>query len=141
MRPRKPIDFNTAPSEFTEENIQKMAKELGSGKLKLPRVQWSDDLVTGLRVMINKSGLITWHTAYTIGESRPLLKIGSFNKGDKEFLTLEDARHLTKVIQTLARRGTDVQESLHRRLIAELKRDGVNWEGAMAPPPSKRRGA
>jgi hypothetical protein len=109
------------------ENIEKIAKDLATGKLKLPRVQISDDRVTGLRIMINKSGLITAHAAYTIGASRPLIKIGSFNKDDPEYITLEEARHLTKTIQALAAKGIDVQEGLHRSMIRGLKEKGTAW--------------
>jgi hypothetical protein len=132
VRARKKLEIPKEPSPFTEENMRLIATDLASGRLKVPngRVQMSDDRVTGLRVMVNKSGLITWHAADTIGESRPLLKIGTFNKGDPEFLTLAEARELTKTIQALARKGTDVQESLHRRLIRELKEKGANWRPA-----------
>lgn len=115
---------------FTMENIEGIARDLASGKLKLPRVQISDDIVTGLRVMINKSGLITAHSAYTVGENRPFLKIGSLNKGDPEYISIAEARELTKTIKALGDKGIDVQEGLHRRLIRELKREGTKWRPA-----------
>ena len=127
MRPRKQIAIPNEPSPFTAKNLKDIARDLASGKLKLPRVQISDDMVTGLRAMVNKSGLISFHAAYTIGGSRPLLKIGEMDKKSPEYISIEDARHLTKTIQALADKGIDVQEGLHRRLVRELRDQGTNW--------------
>ena len=81
----------------------------------------------GLRAVIRKTGAVTLHAAYTIGDSRPLLKLGDLDRKSPEYVSIEDARELTKSIQHLADRGIDVQEGLHRRLISELKTQGSRW--------------
>lgn len=128
MRPRKQLEIPEQPDVFTETNLIAIAKDLATGKLKLPRVQISDDRVTGLRAMVNRSGLISFHAAYTMeGGSRPFLKIGELDPKSPEHMTIEEARQVTKTIQALASKGMDVQEGLHRRLIREIRRDGVKW--------------
>lgn len=84
-------------------------------------------MVVGLRAMCHKSGLIAFHVSYYVGDKRPFMKIGTFNEGDPEFMTIEDARHVAKTIIALGEKGIDVQEGLHRRLIRELKEKGTNW--------------
>lgn len=145
MRPRKKLE--TQPSEetrFDKATMVKILKDLQTGRLPLPRVQISDDMVTGLRAMINKGGTkqnpggsIALHAAYAVGGSRPLVKLGEIQDGAEEPITIEEARELTKVIQELGDQGIDVQEGLHRRLWAELRRDGVHWRPNLAPVPAK----
>lgn len=127
LRPRKHLDVVDEPSKFDEVTLFKLAEDLEKGRIPLPRVQVSDDIQTGLRAMVNKSGLITLHAAYTIGGSRPFIKIGELDKKSEEHITIAQARTLTKTIQALADKGIDVQEGLHRRLIRELKAQGTAW--------------
>jgi hypothetical protein len=127
VRPRKALEISDTQEVFTESNLQQIANDLANGKLKLPRVQVSDDRVTGLRAMVNKSGLISLHAAYTIGASRPLVKIGELDPKSPEHLTIEEAREVTKTIQALARKGIDVQEGLHRSMIRGIRKEGVKW--------------
>lgn len=120
-----------APSDsrFTKENIMGVAKDLATGRLPLDKTQLADDMVTGLRATVMKTGLITWSVQYDVGESRPFMKIGQFNdpKAD-DYLTLEQARELTRTIKALGAKGINPQDGLLKRLIFELLRDGVNWK-------------
>jgi hypothetical protein len=104
-----------------------VAKDLQSGRLPLDRTQISDDMVSGLRAMINKSGLISLHASYYVGDARPYLKLGDLNADSEDHISIEDARHITKVIKALGAKGIDVQAGLNKRLIRELKRDGTSW--------------
>ncbi len=138
MRPRKKLDIPNEPSQFTKKHMLSLLADLQAGKLPPPRVQISDDMVTGLRAIVNQTGIISLHAAYAVGGSRPLLKLGELQPGSDEPITIEEARELTRAIQELGSRGIDVQEGLHRRLMAEIKRDGVNWRYALSPPPVKK---
>ncbi|KRQ11888.1 hypothetical protein AOQ73_05635 [Bradyrhizobium pachyrhizi] len=77
--------------------------------------------------MIHKSGLISFHCSYYVGENRPFMKLGDLNEDSPNHITLDDARDLTKTIKALGEKGIDVQEGLHRRLIKELKKEGLKW--------------
>ena len=114
------------PSKFTEKLLHQMSKDIQSGAIPLtkkqPWVNIGDDRQTGLRAIIRKSGTVTFHAMYQIGESRPMITVGHFPD-----TTIEEARHLTKVVRSLADKGIDVQEGLHQRLLKELERDGTNW--------------
>jgi len=114
-------------SRFTEETLEAVAKDLKSGRLPLQRTQVSDDLVAGLRAQILRSGLISYHVSYYVGDKRPFVNIGSANKGEPDYLTVTEARQIAKTIKALGDKGIDVQEGLHTRLIRELKRDGEKW--------------
>lgn len=145
MRPRKKLESQpTEETRFDKATMMKILKDLQTGRLPLPRVQISDDMVTGLRAMINRGGTkqnpggsIALHAAYAVGGSRPLVKLGELQDGAEEPITIDEARELTKVIQALGDEGIDVQEGLHRRLMSEIRRDGINWRPNLAPAPAK----
>lgn len=147
MRPRKKLETQPdSDTRFDKPTMMAILKDLQTGRLPLPRVQISDDMVTGLRAMINRGGTkqnpggsIALHAAYTVGGSRPLVKLGELQDGAEEPITIEEARELTKVIQALGDEGVDVQEGLHRRLMSELRRDGVNWRPTLSSPPPKTK--
>jgi hypothetical protein len=146
MRPRKKLETQPADeTKFDKPTMLKILKDLQTGRLPLPRVQISDDKVTGLRAMINRGGTkqnpggsIALHAAYAVGGSRPLVKLGELQDGAEEPITIDEARELTVVIQELGEKGVDVQEGLHRRLMTELRRDGANWRPNLAPVPAKK---
>lgn len=117
----------TTSRKFTVEALEGLAKDLKSGRLPLERTQISDDMVTGLRAMVNKSGLISFHASYYVGGNRPFIKLGDLNRDSPDYISLEDAREITKTIKALGNKEIDVQAGLHRRLIRELKRDGTSW--------------
>jgi hypothetical protein len=127
----------TEPSKFTEEALNKLQKDLQSGRLPMNRIQVSDDMVTGLRAMVTKDGDISYHCAYNLGDSRPFIKIGTAHKGHPEHITIETARYRARTIKALGNRGIDVQDGLYRRLFQELDRDGEAWKPALAPPAKK----
>ena len=123
------------PSRFTKENLEAIAKDLKSGRLPLMRTQISDDHVTGLRALINKSGLISFHASYQVGSKRPFCVIGDLNEDSHYHISIDEARQITKTIKALGDRGVDVQDGLHKRLVFELLRDGEKWR---LPPMPKR---
>lgn len=125
---RKKIGVPSEKSRFDEATLLAVGKDLASGKLPLERVRVSDDVVTGLRAVVNKSQLVTLHCSYEIGENRPFILLGSLNADTDNHITIKEARELTKTIKALAAKGIDVQDGLHRRLIRELKRDGASWK-------------
>lgn len=114
------------PSKFTANVLAKMAKDVQSGTLPVPKkspwLSFGDDRVPGLRAIIRKSGAVTFHAMYNIGDSRPMILVGSFPE-----TSIEEARHLANIVRGLARMGIDVQEAMHPRLLKELERDGMSW--------------
>lgn len=116
------------PSKFDQKTLEALAKDLQAGRLPLDRVTVSDDMVTGLRAVVYKSGLITFAISYHFDNERPFLKLGSLNKDADDHISIQDARELGKTVKSLAAKGTDPQSGLHRRLIKELLRDGANWK-------------
>lgn len=95
----------------------------------MERIQISDDMVTGLRAIVTKGGRISFHASYHFGDSRPFITLGEYNvpKSHPDYISIEDARELTKTIKTLADKGIDPQDGLHRRLIRELREQGPKW--------------
>jgi hypothetical protein len=126
MARRRPIP-KASESQFNEETLLRIAEDMKSGRIPLPRTQLSDDMVTGLRAMIFRNGAITFNVSYFVGESRPFIKIGSLHKGDEDHISLTEARQIAKTIIALGAKGIDVQDGLHRRLLRELKKDGEKW--------------
>ena len=117
-----------APStKFTPERLEAFARDLKSQRVPLERQQISDDIVVGLRAMIHKTGLIAFHVSYYVGDKRPFIKIGDFNKDSPDYISLDDAREVAKTIKALGEKGIDVQDGLQRRLIRELKDKGTSW--------------
>jgi hypothetical protein len=125
--PKRKALRSVEESRFTEANLAAMAKDLKSGRIMLDRTVLSDDLVVGLRAVIRKDGDVAYHASYTLGDGRPFLKLGMLDAKDPDHISLAEARELTKTIKALADKGIDPQQGLHKRLIAELKRDGSNW--------------
>ncbi|XUM19798.1 hypothetical protein ACRAVF_19220 [Bradyrhizobium oligotrophicum S58] len=124
---RKKIGVPAEKSKFDATTLLNIAKDLQAGKLPLERVRVSDDMVVGLRAVVNRSGLVTLHASYEVGENRPFMLLGSLNKDADNHITIEEARELTRTIKALADRGIDVQDGLHKRLIRELKEQGTRW--------------
>lgn len=83
--------------------------------------------MVGLRAMIHKTGLIAFHVSYYVGEKRPFMKIGDFNKDSPDYISIEDAREIAKTVKALGDKGIDVQDGLQRRLVRELKDKGTAW--------------
>jgi hypothetical protein len=104
-----------------------VAKDLKSGRLPLARQQISDDMVVGLRAVVNRSGLISFHVSYYVGDKRPFMVIGDLNEDSDKHLSITEAREIAKTIKALGDKGVDVQDGLHKRLVRELKRDGLQW--------------
>ena len=124
---RKKIGVPAAKSQFTEEMLLQAAKDLSSGRLKLERLRISDDMQVGLRAVINRSGLVTLHCSYEVGEHRPFILLGSLNKDAANHISIDDARALTKTIKAIGDKGIDIADASNRRLLKELKRDGAAW--------------
>lgn len=125
---RKKFGVPFEKSLFTEENFLKIIKDFKlPGHSKLKRVTVVDDMVIGLHAKINKSGLIAYHVTYEIGDERPYFKLGDGNPDSDEYITVETARDLSKTIKALADRGVDVRDGLHRRIVREIREQGMGW--------------
>jgi hypothetical protein len=124
---RKKIGVPASKSDFTEEMLLQTAEDLASGRLKLERVRISDDMCVGLRAVVNRSGRITLHVSYAVGDDRPFKLLGSANKGEPDYISIDDARDLAKTIKALGDRGINVDEANERRLLRELREKGVAW--------------
>lgn len=128
MHPRKPKPQKTAkyfPVKFNIETLEKVASDVAKGKYgDLPNGKLSigDEMQEGLRAIILKDGTISYHVGYRIEGSRPYIKVGTH-----PYMSINDARQLAKTIRHLASVGIDVQDGLHKRLIAELQREGIKW--------------
>jgi hypothetical protein len=114
-------------SKFTEKALLAIAEDLKAEKVPMARLTVSDDLVVGLRAMLFKNGEISYHASYTLAGERPFLQIGSGNKKSPDYLSVTDAREITKTIKALADRGIDVKDGLMPRLRRELLEQGVKW--------------
>lgn len=117
-------------SVFTEATLAAMAKDLKNRRLMLDRTTVSDDLVVGLRAIITKDGIVTYHANYHlggIGGKRGYLRLGTLDPKADDHISLNNARELTKTIKTLAAQGIDPEDGLHRRLIRELLAEGTSW--------------
>lgn len=114
--------FAKQPSTFTISWLQKLADGLTTGHMKTDRITISDDLVPGLRAIVRDTGGISFHVQYTIGKSRPYLKIG-----EVPGTTIEQARKLARIVLSLAKQGIDPQSGLHERLLRELAEQGDKW--------------
>lgn len=119
-------------SEFTAENLRGLAADMQKHTWPLikDRMTVSDDVVTGLRAIVTKDGNITFHSSYHLPNKRGSLLLGELtdDETNPDRMTVSEARHLMRTIQTLAEGiGIDPQEGLHRRLIRELKREGTKW--------------
>jgi Arm DNA-binding domain len=115
-------DFAKQPSAFTIPWFQKLAEGLTTKRMKTDRITVSDDMVPGLRAIIRDTGGISFHVQYTIGKSRPYLKIG-----DVPGTTVDQARKLARTVLSLAKQGIDPQSGLHERLLRELAEQGDKW--------------
>lgn len=124
---RKKIGVPAEKSKFDATTLLAVAKDLKEGRLPLERVRISDDMVVGLRAVVNKSSLVTLHVSYEVGDDRPFWKLGDVNKDSPEYISIEDARELAKTVKALGLRGINVEEASRKRLIKELQRDGVAW--------------
>lgn len=124
---RKKIGVPAEKSKFDATTLLAVAEDLKAGRLPLERVRVSDDMVVGLKAVVNRSGLVTLHVSYEVGDERPFMILGSINKDADNHITIEDARDLAKTIKALGERGINVTDANNRRLIAELKRDGNRW--------------
>jgi hypothetical protein len=118
-----------APSiKFTPERLEAFARDLKSQRVPLVRQQISDDVVTGLRAVVHKTGRIALHVSYYVGEKRPFMILGTLDDPkDPDYISIEDAREVAKTIKALGDKGIDVQDGLHRRLVKELKEKGSAW--------------
>jgi hypothetical protein len=103
------------------------AEDLSSGRIKLERIRISDDMVVGLRAVVNASGHISLHVSYEVGDDRPFKLLGSINKDAKNYISIDDARELAKTIKALGDRGINVDEANDRRLLRELREKGTAW--------------
>ena len=111
-----------------EENLRK-AKASGE------RQRFTDEGCENLRIIAYPDGRVTFAAAYRLPRmsTRPM-----FTLGDLSQMTLQEARDLTEIVVELGRRGIDLHEGLHTRVVEELKRDGLNWRYALSPPPTKK---
>lgn len=141
MARTRQVDRTDGPSKFTEETLLAVARDLKSGRLPMQRTQLSDDMVQGLRANIQASGLVTYHVAYRVGDERPFVAIGHGNKDMDDYITVTEARELTKTIKKLGDMGIDVQDGLYARLMRELKEQGSAWRPEKADRGKARAAA
>lgn len=137
MRTLKPGE----PSQVTEKTLFAEMKERQSflkGTNKKKR-SMRDDMASGLRFYFWKSGAITHHVQYTVGDKRRFPKIGTLNQDADDHMTLAEARDLTKIFKGLGDRGIDVEKAQRKRLLAELKRDGIDRRPTLNDPPQFRK--
>lgn len=127
---RKKVGVPAVSSVFNEKMLFQTAKDLQSGRIPTERVRYSDDVVPGLRYVINDSTRITFHVQYDVEGRRGMLLLGSLNEDADDHMTIPEARKLAEVVQELARHGVDVQDGLHKRLISELKKQGTSWRAS-----------
>lgn len=96
----------------------------------------TDPECSGLRVDAYPTGKVTFSAEYKMPgiATRMHVKLGEWPE-----MPIVEARKLTELVRDLGMRGVDVQWGLHTRLVQELKRDGLDWRPALAPP-ARRKG-
>jgi len=124
---RKKVGVPAVSSVFNDKMLFQTAKDLQSGRIPTERVRYSDDVMPGLRYVINQSGLVTLHCQYAVGDFRGMILLGSLNEDAENHISIAEGRKLAGVVQELANHGVDVQDGLHSRLIRELRKDGTSW--------------
>lgn len=124
---RKKVGVPVEKSKFDKETLLAIGKDLQSGKLPLERVRVSDDMVVGLRAVVNRSGLCTLHVSYAVGDDRPFKLLGSLNDGEDNTISINEARALARTIKALGDKGINVDKANDQRLLKELRRDGPAW--------------
>lgn len=118
---------------FTESNLRAIVEDLKRGPMKVnKRVTVCDPIVTGLRAVVSRSGSIALSACYSVDDSRPLIKLGELNAPhyDPEYLSINDARELTKTIKALADRGISIEEEVgkvRQKLLREVLDKGDKW--------------
>jgi Arm DNA-binding domain len=117
--------------------FERLVEDMQSGRNPIQRLHLSDTEGNGLRVIIRRTGVITYHCHYFAppppddleleedevgGGARPLMKIGTYPSTD-----VKTARHRAEVVTKLAQSGIDVRWGLHARLMKELDSKGLKW--------------
>jgi hypothetical protein len=112
--PKKPVNQSLTEDQALQQ-IAASAKTV---------IRISDGDCPGLRIMIRKGGGYTFHAQYRVAgrNRRPMIMLGSPPE-----MSLDEARDLTRTIIELARKGIDVADGLHKRLMRELKAQGTAW--------------
>jgi hypothetical protein len=108
---------------LTEDGILAVLEGLVSGKITAERVNLSDTEQTGLRVIVRKTGAVTYHAHYEVDGRRPLTKIGAYPG-----MRLESARALVRTIRHFAERDVDPFGDLYESRIQELLTSGTTWQ-------------
>lgn len=108
--------------EFNANLLERIATDLQTKRIPLPRITVSDEVQPGLRAIMRDTGLISFHVSYDVDGTRPFLKIG-----DHPAMKIDEARELAKTIRALADMGIDPTLGLHERLIRELQAKGTRW--------------
>ena len=114
---------------FTPANLESIADDLKSRRLKIPRTTVTDPMTVGLRAMISKTGTITFYVQYDVLGERPLRAIGSHPE-----MTIPEARFLARILRQLGVLGIDPLADLERERIADLLKQGKNWR-----PPGRKK--
>lgn len=120
--------------EFTEESLKAVVDDLRSGPIRTnSRITICDKVVTGLRAVVSKSGNIALSACYNFNESRPMTKLGEIGvtERDYEYMTIDDARQLTKIIHSLADKGISIEEEIakiRQKLLRDVLEKGSDWK-------------
>ena len=119
---------------FTEESLKAVVDDLNSWSINTnSRITICDKVVTGLRAVVSKSGSIALSACYNFNESRPMTKLGEIGvtERDYEYMTIDDARQLTKIIHSLADKGISIEEEIakiRQKLLRDVLEKGSNWK-------------
>lgn len=116
----------TDPSSFGPELFKRLQADMKSGRTPLKRMKLTDPQMRGLTVNLYPSDdePMSWYVQYAPDgrTKRPFIKVGEFPE-----TSIEHARRRARVIHTLAEKGIDVQDGLHKRLMRELDEKGEKW--------------
>lgn len=124
---RKKIGVPAEKSKFEASTLLALVKDLQSGRVPLERMRVADDMVVGLRAVVARSGLVTLHVSYAVGEERPFMKLGDLNTDSPDHISVDDARTLAKTIKALGDKGINVEDANRRRMFKELREKGTAW--------------
>jgi hypothetical protein len=118
---------------LTDKILESVKKTVAKTKV---RQRLADGLAPGLRVNVYPDGKVALSVEYRLPGiiTRPQVKFGEWPD-----MSIDEARELAGIVRELASRGVDVQLGLHTRLAKELQRDGLDWQPALAPPPTRKR--
>lgn len=110
-------------------------EDMKSGRFPAEKKAWSDVYGNGLRVLVRRTGTVSYYCQYRAPEPPASLDLDEDEKRKRGHITLghyphtpvEIVRNRAMVITKLAEMGQDVKWGLRLRLLHEIDEKGLKW--------------